>query len=90
MQMIQLPEVHPVGCRCHEIVQKKLCRILRKILVALKPGENSSKQLCDKFVKHLLCLLKQFPVGLAQLEARVALTTVSNILGLELQHYIHE
>ena len=64
--MIELPDAHHVGCRCHEAVQKLLCGVLRNVVGILKLGETSSKQLCHKFMTYLLSLLKKFPTGLAR------------------------
>jgi hypothetical protein len=58
--VIELPDAHHVGCRCHEAVQKLLCGVLRNVVGILKLGETSSKQLCHKFMTYLLSLLKKF------------------------------
>lgn len=86
--MIELPDAHHVGCRCHEAVQKLLCGVLRRVLRILKLGETTSNQLCHKFMTYLLSLLNKFPNGLARAEALMSLSTVSLLLGWELKHHL--
>ena len=86
--MIELPDAHHVGCRCHEAVQKLLCGVLRNVVGILKLGETSSKQLCHKFMTYLLSLLKKFPTGLARTEALMSLSTVAFLLDWELKHHL--
>ncbi len=86
--MIELPEVHHVGCHCHESVQKILCGVLRSIMGILKLGETTTNQLGHKFMGYILNLLIQFPSGVAREEALLAASTVASLLKWELKHHL--
>ena len=88
IQMIELPEVHPVGCHCYESVQKILCGVLRSVMGLLRLGETTTNQLCHKFMKYLLDLLTQFRSGLAREEALMAASTVASLLSWELKQHL--
>ncbi|XP_057379448.1 importin subunit beta-like [Daphnia carinata] len=84
-KVVELPD--RVGCQCHEAVQKLICGVLRSVVEILELGKATSKQLCHKFMTHLLSLLTKFPFGMAREAALLAVLTIAPMLDWELNRH---